>query len=150
LVKSGSFKSTRSIDSVSNSLLDDNAYNVKQRWMADNNEFASGNPRNHLKFSALNSITDNNRFGQQPNNGSSYMEETSFSQSSRRRANSIAYGSDGLAFGCVPKEVIQEIEQSENDWTTRNVAIEHILDITQDFSSLKSIVAYAPSFLKFL
>lgn len=150
LVKGNSFRSNRSIDSVNNSLIDDNAYNVKQKWMADNNEFSSGKSNNHLKFSALNSISDKNRFGQQPNNNSSYMGETTFSQSSMKRINSIAYGSDGLAFGCVPKEVIDQIEQSENDWATRNMAVEHIYDIIQETSSLKSIISYAPSFLKFL
>lgn len=150
LVKGNSFSLNRSIDSVHNSLIDDNAYNVKQKWMVDNNEFSSGIANNPLKSSALNSISDKNRFGQQPYNNSSYMGETTFSQSSMKRTSLIAYGPDGLAFGCIPKDVIDQIEQSENDWTTRNMAIEHMYDIIRKNSSLKSMTPYIQSFLKFL
>lgn len=96
------------------------------------------------------SVENPARFGSQPYNSSSYMGETTFSHSSVNRMNSVAYGPDGLAFGCVPKDIIEQIETSGDDWSLRNMAFEQIYDIVQEASSKKYIISYAPSLLKFL
>lgn len=170
LVRGSSFRSSnRTIGSISNSLIDDNKYNVKQQWMKDGQEFPLGNTKavsNPLKNTGDNimnggaygskfvfkliSIEGQQRFGSQPYNSSSYMGETTFSHSSVNRMNSVAYGPDGLAFGIVPKDIIDQIEQSGDDWTIRSMALEQIYQIVQEASSGKFIVSYAPSMLKFL
>ena len=118
----------RSIDSISNSLASENKYNVKQRWLHDNKEF-SGVGKSILGISESNDLTH---------------------ASTNRTVNPIAYGSDGKAFGVVPKELIDQINNAGDDWSTKSMAIETMYDIVQETSSMKGIVDYAPSFLKYL
>jgi hypothetical protein len=142
LVRGNSMRaSNHSIDSISNSLIDENKYNVKKRWMYDNKEFSEVG-KSILGISEQRS--DANPYGQ--NN----FSETAFSKSSSKNINSVAYGSDGKAFGVVPKELITQIEEAGDDWNSKNMAIEMILEIIQETSSLNTIISYAPSFLRFL
>jgi hypothetical protein len=128
-----------SIDSASNSIMDENAYNYKKRWMHDNKEF-SGVGKSILGISE----NHNDPYG------SGHMGETGYSRMSGKTMNSIAYGPDGLAFGVVPKEILDQIEEAGDDWNIKNMAVESIFEIVQETSSLKIIASYAPSFLRYL
>ena len=145
--------SNRSIDSISNSLIEDQKYNVKKHWLSDREQvYGREDPprrKNSLRSVAMNSMSDRNRFDAQPYSNSSYLGETEYSQSSMKRANSVAYGPDGLAFGIIPKEVMDQIEESGDEWINKNKAFEIIHDIVQEVSSISTLTPYAPSFLKF-
>ena len=121
--------------------------------MSDRDEAYGGDNlqrrQNSLKSSAMHNISDRNRFDTQPYSNSSYMSETAFSQSSSKRANSIAYGPDGLAFGIIPKEIIEKIENSREDWMDKNEAFEAIYGIINETSSITTLTPYVPSFLKY-
>lgn len=145
LVRGGSFRSTnRSIDSMNNSMMEDNKFTSKKRSLYDSREF-SGVGKSIL------GISEQNRFDQAPYGGPNIMNETNFSQMSNSRvANSIAYGSDGKAFGIVPKDIIDQIMNPDEDWVSKNIWIETIYDILQDYESQQKVSNYAPSFLKFL
>jgi len=145
LVRGNSFHgNNRSIDSINNSLVDDHKYNVKKRWLHDNKEF-SGVGKTIL------GISEQNRFEQPNFSNSNYMGDTNFSHASTNRAvSTVAYSVDGKAFGVVPKEIIDQLVDSENDWNVKSMAIESIYEILSEISSMKAIVSYAPSFLKFL
>ena len=95
-------------------------------------------------------INEQNHYDRTPYGKAEYLGDTSFSHSSSKPLNAIAYGSDGKAFGVVPKDLIDQIEQSTNNWSSKNLAIESIYDIVQEASAIQNILAYAPSFLKYL
>lgn len=105
---------------------------------------------NSFKLSAMNNMGNQNRGDQQPYSNSSFMNDISFSQSSMRRVNSIAYGSDGLAFGVIPKEILDKIEDKRNDWHVRSSSFELIYNIIGETTSLKTLAPYSPSFLKYI
>lgn len=137
--------SNRSIDSAGNSLYDDQKYNTKKKFVHDSRELSS------VGKSIIG--LDSRRTGSQPYSMSSQLGETGFSQASNstRPANSIAYSQDGLAFGIVPKEVIEQLVDQNSEWSDKSMAAESIYDVLlQNPSSLKSVVGYASSFLKFL
>lgn len=95
-------------------------------------------------------ISHDRSFGQHPYGGANHMGDTTFSHSSTKPVNIVAYGPDGKAFGVVPKELIDQIDQAQDDWSTKNIAIESILEIVQETSSMQVVASYAPSFLKYL
>lgn len=95
-------------------------------------------------------ISQDRTFGQHPYGSVNQMGDTTFSHSSTKPINIVAYGPDGKAFGVVPKELIDQIDQAQDDWSTKNIAIESILEIVQETSSMQIIASYAPSFLKYL
>lgn len=96
-------------------------------------------------------IPDSRKTEQQSYGGSSQLGETGFSYSSTAKmANSIAYGPNGNAFGVIPKEITDQLVDDSNDWTIKCAWIENINEILQDENSMKTMVSYAPSFLKFL
>ena len=144
-MRGGSFRSTNgSIDSINNSLIDDNKFGTKKRSLYDSREF-SGVGKSII------GISEQHRYDLAPYGGSNVMNETNFSQMSNSKVvNSIAYGSDGLAFGVVPKEIIDQIMSAEVDWPIRNMGIEAIFEILQSSNSRKTISNYAPSFMKFI
>ena len=155
LVRGNSFRSSnRSIDSINNSLIEDNKYNVKKHWMSDRGEIhgreVPQGQLNSIKFSAMNNMGGQNRLEQQPYSNSNYLQETAFSQSSMKRTSSIAYGSDGLAFGVIPKEIVDQIEDNKSDWHARCSAFEIIYSIIEEASSLRTLAPYSPSFIKYI
>lgn len=102
--------SNRSIDSISNSLIDDNKYNVKKRWMYDSKEFSDVG-KSILGISEQRN--DSHLYGQ--NN----FSDTTFTKSSSKNITSVAYGPDGKAFGVVPKELMVQIEEAGDDWNSK-------------------------------
>ena len=65
-------------------------------------------------------ITEHNSHDINPFGVASKMNETNFSQTSNKNIiNSIAYGSDGKAFGVIPKETIDLLVNPNEDWSSK-------------------------------
>lgn len=98
---------------MNNSIMDDSKYAAKKRSLYDSREF-SGVGKSIL------GISEQNRFDPAPYGGPNIMNETNFSQMSNSKiVSAIAYGSDGKAFGIVPKEIIDQIMNPEEDWVSK-------------------------------
>lgn len=122
LMKPKPYKSDRTINSISNSLIDDNGYNVKKKWMYDSKEF-SGVGKSIL------GISEQNHYDGTPYKNSNYMGDTQFSQSSMRHMSSNPDVLVERDYGVVPKELIEKIEQASdaksimNDSTSENFQV---------------------------
>ena len=90
----------RQIESISNSLIDDNKFNVKKKWLHDNRELSGVGK-------TIVGITEPNKFESITTGSYNIVDETNLSQSTNKNAsNLIVYGEDGKAFGIVSKEII--------------------------------------------
>lgn len=152
LVRGNSLRmSNRSIDSINNSLIEDNVYNAKKHWLSDRGEIPGReipHDQKALKYSMVNGKIEQSY--DPPYSNSGYTGETGISGMGMRKMNSVAYGPDGLAFGVIPGEIMDQIEDIHSDWVHRSQAFDAVSNIIEETSSLKALSSYAASFLKYL
>lgn len=110
LLKSNKYApSNRQIESISNSLIDDNKFNVKKKWLHDNREFSGVGK-------TIVGINEHNRFEQSTFASSNTPDESGLPQSTNKSIlNSVAYAADGKAFGIVSKEIIDILADPNED-----------------------------------
>ena len=76
--------------------------------------------------------------------------QSKLSQEHPTQNEAVMFDDRGLAFGLVPKQIINDIQNPSVDSKTKISAIEALFNATKDPDSLTVMLDYAGSLLKFL